>query len=40
VDTLQMLQKRDYGPALLSGLGMIILAVAAAFTGLLMGRAL
>ncbi len=40
VDTVHMLQKRTYGRALLNGIGMLVLTVALALLGLLLGRAL
>ena len=40
VDTVHMIQKRTYGRALWNGIGMLVVTVAAALLGLLVGRAL
>ncbi|MFV0318887.1 MAG: fluoride efflux transporter CrcB [Microbacterium sp.] len=40
VDTVHMLQKRTYGRALWNAFGMLVLTVALALAGLLLGRAL
>lgn len=40
VDTVHILQKRTYGPAIWNAFGMLVVTVASALIGLLLGRAL